>query len=153
MLKQKLIKTAAAVALLSSAAASAIPTGGGLYDVYHGSAWFDSGQGITVSASTYSACMVLLADTIAIRQGWGWNVTENNGCKKGKYKVFYRKHMAQLESEFRMDDYKEKVEEVKMRKQAEAEAEIELLKKEYRYDEFSAAVEETMANGEAPAKK
>lgn len=139
--KATFAKSAIAALILGSATASAIPTGGGLYDVYHGSAWFDSGQGITVSASTYNQCMIDLANAIAYRQNnWGWNVTENNGCKKGKYKVFYQKQMAELETQFNIGEYKEKVEAVKIRKQAEADEEIQRLQAEYRIEEFQAAV-------------
>ena len=157
MLKSKLkstfAKTAVAVALISSAAVSALPTGGGLYDVYHGSAWFDSGQGITVSGSTYSQCMATLANAIAYRQtNWGWSVTENNGCKLSKYKVFYQKQMAELETAFSMGEYKEKVEAVKIRKQAEADEEIQRLQTEYRYEEFRAAVEAAQGGEAAPRK-
>lgn len=152
MLKSKLkstfVKSAIAAALLSSATASALPNGGGIYDVWAGSAWFDSGQGIVVTAGTYSSCMQKLADGISYRtSNWGWSVTTNNGCKKTKYKSFTQLSMASLEKDYNMVEFKEKVEEVKFRKQIEADEEIQALEVEYRVEEFRAAVEAVQGEG------
>lgn len=143
-LKSVFAKTAVVAALLSSTAATALPTGGGIYDVWAGSAWFDSGQGIVVTAGTYSSCMQKLANGINYRtSNWGWSVTQNDGCKKTKYKSFTQLSMAALEKDFSMDEFKEKVEAVKLRKQIEADEEIQALEVEYRVEEFRAAVEAT----------
>ena len=141
--KLTLLKTTLAAVLLSSATVSAIPTGGGLYDRYHGSAMFDNGNGssgFSVSSPTLSGCIIKYNNEYNARVADGMTVTETRTCRLGKYKAFHDREYARIETEFNISEYKEKVEEIKLRKQVEAEIEIERLQKEYRIDEFRAAV-------------
>lgn len=145
MFNAKVAKVSLLAAMISfSTASNAIPTGGGIYDVYAGSAWFTGNNGgVVVTAGTYSSCMQKLADAINYRiVNRGWTVATNNGCKKTKYKSFTQLSMAPLEDEFRISEYKEKLDAIELRHRVEMDAEIEALEAEYRIEEFRARVEE-----------
>ncbi len=149
MFQVKAIKTilvGAAMAVCGNASAAQV--GGGIYDVYAGSAWFDSNQGVVVTAGTYSSCVQKLNDAISYRtSNWGWSVTSNEGCHKTNYLSFNQLSMVALEDDFNIGEYKEKLENIKLTHQVQMDNEIAALEKEYRISEFKAAVAERSASG------
>ncbi|MFT4926512.1 MAG: hypothetical protein ACI8WB_002610 [Phenylobacterium sp.] len=145
MFNSKVAKATLIAALISvSGASNALPNGGGIYDVYAGSAWFTGNNGgVVVTAGTHSSCMTKLADAISYRvTNWGWSVQSNQGCKKTKYKSFHQLSMVALEEEYQIPVYEQKLEAIKLNHQVQMDAEIEALEAEYRIEEFKARVEE-----------
>ncbi len=144
MLKTKMAKITVLAAMFSCGVANAIPNVGGIYDVYAGSAWFTGNNGgVVVTAGTYNSCMQKLADAINYRvTNWGWTVETNNGCKKTNYKSFHQLSMVSLEEEYRIAEYKQKLEAIELRHKVEMDAEIEALEAEYNIEEFRLRAQE-----------
>ena len=147
MFQSKSVKTTLiAAALAFCGSASAAPTGGGIYDVYAGSAWFHNNQGVVVTAGTYSSCVQKLNDAISYRtSNWGWTVTNNEGCRKTNYLSFHQLSMAELEDDYNIGEYEEKLENIKLTHQIQMDNEIAALEQEYRIEEFKSKVAEQTA--------
>ena len=80
-MRRPLFATIIALAAFSASARPSYPLTG-----YAGSAWFNTGSGITVVGATYAECQQKLQDGINYRvSNWGWAVTSITPCRNRAY--------------------------------------------------------------------
>jgi len=86
-MSRPILRSLAALSLLAlTAAAGAVPIGGGTTLIYVGQAAFVNNGYAGVSASTYAACAASLQAAINYRvQNWGWVVSSITPCHASKY--------------------------------------------------------------------